>query len=903
MSAPYLQVLIDGPLAGCFSYRCPVEGPEPAGRWVTVPWGKGRRTGLALQRHDASALPAGLKAEDIKPIEAVREDLPAPSSEWLAFLRFVARYYHGSLADLAVGNLPRLLRTPPTARSRKDAVARLEDFSVTADGEHDAPSTAPELNAEQQAVLAELCTWQGARPDGSAPATPSAEASAQSLAPTPAVPPAANGTTPSPPSDADASLISAASQPAPRPWLLHGITGSGKTEVYLHWMEHLLASQPDVQVLLMVPEIGLTPALQLQLQRRFPGEPIAVLHSEMTDAARASHWLAAASGRARIILGTRLAVLAPLPRLGAIIVDEEHDPSYKQQEGLRYSARDMAVARGRLARIPVLLGSATPSLESWHNAQLGRYRLLRLRHRARSQAALPKVKTVALRGAKTQEGLAEESLQAIRETLARGEQALLFLNRRGYAPVLGCDACGWLSRCNRCDAYRVLHRISPGAGERKTKGAAARTGSRTPSGTPGTLPGTGDDPSLGILPLDEAKGNGDQRPPRYRLVCHHCATTQTVPRACPACGNQDLAPLGRGTQKLEDALATLFPSAHIGRLDRDVARRKGATQAFLDDVHAGRTNLLVGTQMLAKGHDFDRLTLVVVVDADAGLFTTDFRAPERLFATLMQVAGRAGRHRSEHARTLIQTRHPEHPLFESLRRHDYPSFAAAQLADRQAGALPPFGFQALLQAQARDLDSALAFLQDARQYLLQAVQTARAQPQRPNTSGHGSGPSEAFSAHSGAAQHTDRITNYGAKTPKAQASVGSAITHDASLGEQSALQAPGITPASRGQETGSVTPNRIIDNAEISAGYQGPAIHPDAQVEICDPVPMPLAQVNKVFRAQLLIESNHRSSLHALLASWQVSVGASDHATGVAGSAAHHHKGVRWQLIIDPQEI
>jgi len=903
VSAPYLQVLIDGPLAGCFSYRCPVEGPEPAGRWVTVPWGKGRRTGLALQRHDASALPAGLKAEDIKPIEAVREDLPAPSSEWLAFLRFVARYYHGSLADLAVGNLPKLLRTPPTARSRKDAVARLEDFSVTADGEHGAPSTAPELNAEQQAVLAELCTWQGARPDGSAPATPSAEASAQSLAPTPAVPPAANGTTPSPPSDADASLTSAASQPAPRPWLLHGITGSGKTEVYLHWMEHLLASQPDVQVLLMVPEIGLTPALQLQLQRRFPGQPIAVLHSEMTDAARASHWLAAASGRARIILGTRLAVLAPLPRLGAIIVDEEHDPSYKQQEGLRYSARDMAVARGRLARIPVLLGSATPSLESWHNAQLGRYRLLRLRHRARSQAALPKVKTVALRGAKTQEGLAEESLQAIRETLARGEQALLFLNRRGYAPVLGCDACGWLSRCNRCDAYRVLHRISPGAGERKTKGAAARTGSRTPSGTPGTLPGTGDDPSLGILPLDEAKGNGDQRPPRYRLVCHHCATTQTVPRACPACGNQDLAPLGRGTQKLEDALATLFPSAHIGRLDRDVARRKGATQAFLDDVHAGRTNLLVGTQMLAKGHDFDRLTLVVVVDADAGLFTTDFRAPERLFATLMQVAGRAGRHRSEHARTLIQTRHPEHPLFESLRCHDYPSFAAAQLADRQAGALPPFGFQALLQAQARDLDSALAFLQDARQYLLQAVQTARAQPQRPNTSGHGSGPSEAFSAHSGAAQHTDRITNYGAKTPKAQASVGSAITHDASLGEQSALQAPGITPASRGQETGSVTPNRIIDNAEISAGYQGPAIHPDAQVEICDPVPMPLAQVNKVFRAQLLIESNHRSSLHALLASWQASVGASDHATGVAGSAAHHHKGVRWQLIIDPQEI
>jgi len=694
-----------------------------------------------------------------------------------------------------------------------------------------------------------------------------------------------------------------ASRPAPRPWLLHGITGSGKTEVYLHWMERLLASQPDVQVLLMVPEIGLTPALQMQLQRRFPGQPIAVLHSEMTDAARASHWLAVASGRARIILGTRLAVLAPLPRLGAIIVDEEHDPSYKQQEGLRYSARDMAVARGRLARIPVLLGSATPSLESWHNAQLGRYRLLRLRHRARSQAALPKVKTVALRGAKTQEGLAEESLQAIRETLARGEQALLFLNRRGFAPVLGCDACGWLSRCNRCDAYRVLHRISPGAGERKTKASAARAASRTPSGTPGNPPGTGDEPSLGILPLDEARESGDQRPPRYRLVCHHCATTQTVPRACPACGNQDLAPLGRGTQKQEDALATLFPSAHIGRLDRDVARRKGATQAFLDDVHAGRTNLLVGTQMLAKGHDFDRLTLVVVVDADAGLFTTDFRAPERLFATLMQVAGRAGRHRSEHAQTLIQTRHPEHPLFESLRRHDYPSFAAAQLADRQAGALPPFGFQALLQAQARDLDSALAFLQDARQYLLQAIQTARTQQQRPGTSGHGSGLSEAFSTHPGSAQTLARITNYSENTSQVRPSTCDLITHNTIQAGQMASQAASVRVPHKTQETGSATSAKIIDNNENSTGYRAPAIHPDAQVEICDPVPMPLAQVNKVFRAQLLIESSHRPSLHALLASWQASVGAGDHATGVAGSAGHHHKGVRWQLIIDPQEI
>ena len=764
MSLPYIQVLIDGPLAGSFSYQIPPESPELAGHWVTVPWGKGRRTGLALQRHGAKDLPDGLAAESIRPLEAVRTDLPMPPAAWLEFLKFVARYYHGNLADLAVGTLPKLLRTPPTEKSRKDGKARLAAFDRVSPPPADhLPVRAPiTLNPGQQAVLDALCA-EG-RP---------AQAQTQERES-----PSTSQHTPSPDK----------APPAPRPWLLHGITGSGKTEVYLHWMQHQLDQDTQSQVLLLVPEIGLTPALQEQLRRRFPDQSIAVLHSEMTDAARASHWLAAASGQARIVLGTRLAILAPLPRLRAIIVDEEHDPSYKQQEGLRYSARDMAVARARLAGIPVLLGSATPSMESWHNAQQKRYRLLSLSQRAHAQAALPTIQMVPLRGVKTQEGLAPESLQAIHDTLARGEQALLFLNRRGYAPVLGCDACGWLSRCNRCDAYRVLHRLSA-----------------------------------------PARGAGQSSPGRYRLVCHHCATTQTVPRACPACGNQDLAPLGRGTQKLEDALGSLFPSAQIGRLDRDVARHKGATQAFLEEVHAGRTNLLVGTQMLAKGHDFDRLTLVIVVDADAGLFTTDFRAPERLFATLMQVAGRAGRHRSAHARTLIQTRHPEHPLFASLRQHDYPGFARAQLQDREAGALPPFGWQALLQAQARDMDSALAFLEDARQYM-QACQNR----------------------------------------------------------EQS------IQDAS----------SRIMQTNSGTKGKEQPLIiHPDAMIEVCDPVPMPLAQVNKVFRAQLLIESSHRPSLHALLAHWQASVGAAHSATGVAGSAGHHHKGVRWQLIIDPQEI
>ena len=833
MSLPYIQVLIDGPLAGSFSYRCPADGPEPEGHWVTVPWGKGRRTGLALRRHDANTLPDGLKADSIKVLETVRTDLPAPPDGWLAFLRFVARYYHGSLADLAVGNLPKLLRTPPTGRSRKDGHARLAAFTPSA---AESISTPPTLNPDQQAVLDALCTSPG-RPSvtSSSPAVlTSPGSSAFSAAADSTMRGAPTGPTgPTGPTIPIPTAPATPTRPSapPPPWLLHGITGSGKTEVYLHWMAQRLDRDPQAQVLMMVPEIGLTPALQEQLRRRFPGQSIAVLHSEMTDAARASHWLAAASGQARIVLGTRLAVLAPIPHLDAIIVDEEHDPSYKQQEGLRYSARDMAVARARLAGIPVLLGSATPSMESWHNAQTGRYRLLSLTRRAHAQAALPTIQMVSLRGAKTQEGLTEESLQAIGETLARGEQALLFLNRRGYAPVLGCDACGWLSRCNRCDAYRVLHRLS------------------APTRTP-----------------------AQQTPGRYRLVCHHCATTQTVPRACPSCGNQDLAPLGRGTQKLEDALCTLFPHAHIGRLDRDVARHKGATQAFLEDVHAGRTNLLVGTQMLAKGHDFDRLTLVIVVDADAGLFTTDFRAPERLFATLMQVAGRAGRHRALNARTLIQTRHPEHPLFAALRRHDYPAFARAQLQDREAGALPPYAFQALLQAQARDMDSALAFLQDARDRLQHVQQAASAQPRQHQTRQAANMPGQGTGSRYGVEP------SYSAESGRGAGSGCNAETGcNAEAGHTTVPPLPPTSPL--------------------------PAIHPDAMIEVCDPVPMPLAQVNKVFRAQLLIESSHRASLHALLTDWQTSIGAPQTATGVAGSAGHHHKGVRWQLIIDPQEI
>lgn len=861
MSSDFLQVLIDGPLAGSFSYRLPAHAGSPltasasmeerdalqdgacaSGResaspvrlpastaeaatparlpihaeesappvtaatrspvappslpaWVTVPWGKGRRTGLAIAQ--GNALPPGLSADSVKPIEAVRNDIPAPSAEWLRFLRFVAHYYHGNLADLAVGNLPKLLRTPPTERSRKDGHARLKAFNrqhlaglPAEDGQlsTEEDNRIPELNAAQQQVLEALC----------------------------------------------ASASEAAPPARPLPWLLHGITGSGKTEVYLHWMTHLLDTQPDAQILLLVPEIGLTPSLQRQLQSRFPRETLAVLHSDMPDGVRAAHWLAAATGTARIVLGTRLAVLAPLPRLCAIIVDEEHDPSYKQQEGLRYSARDMAVARANLAGVPILLGSATPALESWHNAHLGRYRLLRLTERARANATLPAIRLVNLRGVKTHEGLTDESVQAIRQTLARNEQALLFLNRRGYAPVLSCDACGWLSNCDRCDTYRVLHRV----------------------------------------PAPQAASGK-----RYHLICHHCGSGQPVPRACPGCGNQDLAPLGRGTQKLEDALGTLFPGARIGRLDADVARKRGATEAFLASVHAGETDLLVGTQMLAKGHDFDRLTLVIVVDADAGLFTTNFRAAERLFATLMQVAGRAGRHTSQHAQTLIQTRHPDHPLFAALKKHDYPSFARAQLEERQLGGLPPFGYQALLTAQARDMESALGFLANVREHLLTLQKQQTTQP--PGSVASPRNADAPSNQQNKILNNESEIQNHRDET-----------TRSACQGESPSQQMPGApSPHPHG-----------VGRANATNTSQSAAKIPQTFINICDPVPMPLAQINKVCRAQLLIESTHRASLHSLLAQWQATVDTSGEAAR-AGKAGARRNDLRWQLIIDPHEI
>jgi primosomal protein N' (replication factor Y) len=438
--------------------------------------------------------------------------------------------------------------------------------------------------------------------------------------------------------------------------LLHGVTGSGKTEVYLRLVEKALAL--GRQVLLLVPEINLTPQLEDRVRARFPETGVVSLHSELAEAARERNWRAAFAGEASIVLGTRLSIFTPLPRLGLIVVDEEHDASFKQQDGMRYSARDIAVFRARQLGIPILLGSATPSLETWANAQGGRYGLLTLRERANPEARLPTVRVLDTRRMVLKEGVSEPLIAAIKERLARGEQSLVFLNRRGYAPVLACPACGWVSRCTRCAANMVLHLAD------------------------------------------------------RRLRCHHCGCEHRVPKACPTCGNQDIHPFGRGTQRLEGWLQEQFPEARVLRVDRDSVKSRKQWEAVLERIHGGEADILVGTQMLAKGHDFPRLTLVGALGADAALFAADWRAPERLFAQLMQVAGRAGRAELK-GEVLIQTQYPDHPLFGALVAHDYPGFAAAQLKEREQAGFPPYAFQAMLRAEAPAMADAIAFLQVA----------------------------------------------------------------------------------------------------------------------------------------------------------------------------------------------
>jgi len=591
-------------LRGPLSYAS--ELPLAPGTMVRVPLGRRELLGIVWHSEAAPAPPPQDVAE--KPIVGALEGMPPLGEAWRRLVTFAASYYQRSLGELALSVLPPQLRELSSTQLQRRLKRAPGDEGGTA-----VHTQGPQLTAEQASALARIAQEAG-------------------------------------------------------PFLVFGATGSGKTEIYLHAVQSLLQADAQAQALVLVPEINLTPQLLARFAERFGPEAVVSLHSGMTNPQRLAAWLAAHGGRARIVLGTRMAVFASLPMLKLIVVDEEHDPSYKQQEGARYSARDLAVWRGHAEGAKVLLGSATPSLESWAQCERGRYARIDMPSRV-GEGRLPRVRLVDMNLQPAKTVFSPALLAAIGERIARGEQSLVFLNRRGYAPVLACGACDWKSECPYCSAYRVFHKID------------------------------------------------------RSLRCHHCGFTERVPRACPACGNVDISTVGRGTERLEEHLVELLADvrrpdgqpARVARMDADTTRLKGALQQQLAEVHSGEVDVLVGTQMVTKGHDFRRITLVASVNADAALFSSDFRAPERLFALLMQAAGRAGRDAAQSGASemWVQTWHPRHTLFDALRRHDYPAFAAQQMKEREAAGMPPFGYQALLRAEARTQEAAQEFLAQA----------------------------------------------------------------------------------------------------------------------------------------------------------------------------------------------
>jgi primosomal protein N' (replication factor Y) len=439
-------------------------------------------------------------------------------------------------------------------------------------------------------------------------------------------------------------------------FLLDGVTGSGKTEVYLQAIANILAQQK--QVLVLVPEIGLTPQTIQRFRERFT-VPVVALHSGLSDKERLNAWLDAKSGNAKIIIGTRSAVFTPFENLGLIVVDEEHDLSFKQQEGFRYHARDLAIMIAQAQQIPIVLGSATPSLETVCRAEQGRYQYICLPERA-GGALPPRFCVLDVRNTYLEEGLSESLLQAMREHLQNGDQVMLFLNRRGYAPVMMCHGCGWSSTCKRCDTRMTFH-----------------------------------------------------HEPR-RLHCHHCDARRPVPLKCDECGVVDLQIIGLGTERIEQALEKHFPSVSIARIDRDSTQRKGSMENLLDGIQRGDHQILVGTQMLAKGHHFPNVTLVGIIDSDSGFFSSDFRAIERMGQLILQVSGRAGR-MAKPGTVVIQTHHPDHPLLQQLIRESYRHFATTLLGEREQAELPPFGYLALFRAEAHNMNQAMQFLEDIKQ--------------------------------------------------------------------------------------------------------------------------------------------------------------------------------------------
>ena len=658
VTEPVLRVAVPVPIRHPFDYLPPRPGWTPSvlpGMRVRVPFGRTSAIGVVVDIAPASTV----GAPRLKRVRDVIDAEPLLDPATLKLLAWASGYFQHPVGEVVVGTLPRLLRLGRAPRSEQSMRYAASTVGVQAldEGISRAPVQTRLLrlmvaagSASEAELAAEHQDWR--RPlraliaKGWVEPVPDSPGRADRL------------DRPNRPvlnvEQRRAVEAVEASLEEFSPFVLEGVTGSGKTEVYLRLIEKVVAL--GRQVLVLIPEIGLTPQLLARFHARLSCR-VAALHSGLSDGERLSSWTHARNGTADVVVGTRSAVFVPLARPGLFIVDEEHDLSYKQQDGFRYSARDLAVVRARDAGTPVLLGSATPSLEAIDNMRRGRYRRLELPHRA-GGASPPRIDVVDLRSRPFDNGLCDVLVEALERTKARSEQALLFINRRGYAPMLMCHACGWIADCERCDARLVFHREDG------------------------------------------------------RLRCHHCAAERAPVVECPECGSKDMRRLGLGTERVASALESRIDGLRVARMDRDATRRRGSLEALLDRVHAGEVDAVVGTQMLAKGHHFPNVTLVAILDADGGLFGIDFRATERMAQLLLQVAGRAGRGERT-GRVLLQTHHPEHPLLRVLVLKGYRQFCAEALEERRGARLPPYASLALVRAEALQRDAPQAFLRDA----------------------------------------------------------------------------------------------------------------------------------------------------------------------------------------------
>ena len=629
-SPTVVQVVVDKPLSQGFNYLWNEEslgGRPQVGSIVEVPFGRSILVGVIIKVSAHSDY-------DISKLKEVTRTSPLPPLDpaALRLLNFASQYYIHALGETIIPTIPQMWKKSEDWEKipKKIAVNEEKKKKKSEPGKVEGFIDEGNLNEGQKIALDRLRTF----------------------------------------SSGEFKAI-----------LLQGQTGSGKTAVFLNWLSGFL-EDANAQVLVLVPEINLTPQLERRVRAYFPDKKMVVLHSGVSEKVRGIAWYEAMTGKAQIILGTRLAALTPLPNLRAIVVDEENDPSYKQQDGIRYSARDLAVWRAHDLKIPILLASATPSLETWMAAKAGRYEYIRLDQRAQG-ASLPQVHLINTRDPQTQfspgdlekpktkNPITKILASAVSKSLSDRQQSLILINRRGYAPVLSCSACSWLSKCEQCTSYMVLHKA--GALGRKTV-----------------------------------------------LSCHHCGLVKSIPDHCPECGNIDLTGLGQGTQKIEDSIEEMWPDARVLRVDTDSSRKSKGAEALFQEIHGGNIDIVVGTQMIAKGHDYQNIGLVAVLDADSRLFSQDFRAAERLFAQLVQVAGRAGRSNKDGetgGAIYIETQYPEAAVFQFLLRHDVDGFLSFTANDRKEAGLPPFAYQALIHAEAKSLDKAIQFLGGLKEYL------------------------------------------------------------------------------------------------------------------------------------------------------------------------------------------